>query len=333
MPRVRSCAQHPTDLAGAVGIKVTGSGADRRAGFSGLAVCGSVWSCPVCAAKVTAARQSEVEQAIATWEASGGAVYMLTLTMRHKRGQRLKTLWDGVSKAWAGVTSGRAWVQEQETYSIAGWLRVVEVTRSDANGWHVHVHALIFVRESQLLPGFSALDLGPTMFQRWRKRLIGLGFGAPSLRRGVDMRRGGKGLGGYFAKHSYSDKQTATAWELVGGSGKTGASGSRTPFRILADVVQDGDADDLALWHEWERASQGRRQLTWSRGLRDQLRLLPELSDQEAAEADDLLGEVVAIIARDLWFTVWRWHSGRLLEAAEADDGGAGLRSLLESGP
>jgi len=73
------------------------------------------------------------------------------------------------------------------------------------------------------------------------------------------------------------------------------ARGGRSPFKILTDGLQTGDASDLDLWAEWEQASYGRRQLTWSLGAHDLRKLAglgAEQSDEEVAE-EDLAGEDV----------------------------------------
>jgi hypothetical protein len=335
--RVRRCANFATEKAGCVTVKATGTGLDRRAGFGGLAVCGSTWACPVCSAKIAAHRQAELAAAIDAWENVGGQVVLLTMTMRHKRGQRLKTLWDALSYAWGSVTSGAPWQDAKAAYGVAGYTRVVEVTHGE-NGWHVHVHALLFVRaEVAALWGQDVLDVGPVMFQRWREALIRKGMAAPVANSGgLDIRHAtadtAKALGGYLAKSVYT--ANSAAWEVVGGQGKTAKRGNRTPFQILADAVALGDADDLDLWREWEQASQGRRQHTWSRGIRKQLRLADvESTDEEVAEADDLAGVVLAVIAPEAWRTGWRFRSAELLEAAEADDTGECLRVLLGEPP
>ena len=50
------------------------------------------------------------------------------------------------------------------------------------------------------------------------------------------------------------------------------------------DGVIDGDPHETRLWHEFERASRGRRQMTWSKGLRDLLGLNDERTDESVAE-------------------------------------------------
>ncbi|WP_285250871.1 hypothetical protein [Pseudarthrobacter sp. fls2-241-R2A-168] len=44
-------------------VKLSGSGADKKAGFSGMATCGSTWACPVCSAKIAATRALDLAAA------------------------------------------------------------------------------------------------------------------------------------------------------------------------------------------------------------------------------------------------------------------------------
>jgi Replication protein len=335
LPRVRACGTAGVGEGGAVTVRASGAGVERRGGIGDLAVCGRVWVCPVCSWKIANERQAELSAAIDKWESLGGQVVMVMLTMRHSKAQPLKLLWDGLSKGWAAATSGRAWVAEQEAYGIAGWVRVVEATHG-VNGWHVHVHALLFVDQAVTLAGGSVLNVGPLMFQRWRKALMGHGLASPSAANGglgikVATAKSAAMLGRYLNKHTYNSD--SAAWEIAGGSGKKAMGDHRAPFEILRDVVELGDADDLDLWHEWEQGSQGRRQMTWSKGIRAELLAGRELSDEEIAEAATLQGDVVATIPRQVWWEVWMWQSARLVDAVEADDDGKILLRLLEKGP
>ncbi|SRR5258708_5626399 len=49
----------------------------QLAHYQGLMRCGSVWVCPICAAKISEHRRSELEQAIANCIANGGTVYLV----------------------------------------------------------------------------------------------------------------------------------------------------------------------------------------------------------------------------------------------------------------
>jgi hypothetical protein len=352
--RLRKCGRSPVgDGSGAparIGIKVTRGGAEGPvAGFSGISTCGSVWACPVCSAKILTVRQDELERGLSTWRAAGGTVALITLTMRHHRSQSLRHLWEGLSAAWSGVTSGRDWAREQAAYGSPttrtvtsgarkgqevtedriGWVRVVEATHGD-NGWHVHVHAAL------LLPGTitpeQVDDLGCGMFQRWRDRLIKRGFRAPLALRDKETgeRQGGltiklwQGESGvlsdYFTKNDYASAEPTKglAAEVVRGDHKVAKGDNRTPFQILRDITRLGLADDLDLWHEWEEASSGKRQMTWSVGLRAQLLTEPEQTDEEIAE-DEGGGDLEVVLPSETWIAIVRTRTAcELLEAAEA---------------
>ena len=112
------------------------------------------------------------------------------------------------------------------------------------------------------------------------------------------------------------------AREITSSATKDSKAG-RSPFALLRDGLSTGLADDLELWLDWERASKGRRQVTWS--LRDHdLRKFAELgkeqSDDELAAEEELQGEDVMALTGDTWDGLVR--SGTtcdLLEVAEVE--------------
>jgi hypothetical protein len=317
---------------GAARVRATGGGDDRRAGFAGLASCGSVWACPVCSERILSGRQAELTQGIEAWEATGGKVALLTLTMRHHKGQRLEELWNALSYAWGKVTSGRTWGRLQNSYGVdgrIGWARVVETTHG-RSGWHVHAHVALFLPAT--ITHDQVSDLAGSMFATWSAALVRKGLRAPSDAHGVDVTMSGRSrLGDYFTKNTYDGDASRLAMELARGDLKQARSGNRTPFRILSDLVAHGLADDLDLWIEWETVSRGRRQLTWARGFRDLLLAAPELTDDElAAEtigtADD---DLVELPASSLRIVAERRLHAAILDAAEADESGSVLRQYL----
>lgn len=344
---------------GHVTVKATGTGPDRRAGYGSLQLCGSVWSCPVCSAKINTVRAADIGAAVSSWHApvfgpqpkSGplprGRVVFLTLTMRHRRGQELDDLWTrGVSAGWHASTAGSGWVADQADYGVwvprtvksgkdkgkvkwgfrIGYARVVETTHGK-NGWHVHVHALLFVRGDMTVK--EAFALGDSMFSRWSASLVAAGFTAPTLENGVDVRLIGPTdstkVAEYFAKNTFAGQGNANkaGWEAAGGTGKSGRAANRTPFQILEDLCSGEDyptyMKDLGRWWVWEKASKGKRQLTWSPWLRAELALADELTDDEIA-ASELGGSVVLRLRPEQFDAVVTAGAHQLLTAVEADD-------------
>lgn len=319
------------------GQYVTVKMSDGRAGFGGLQSCGSTWSCPVCSFQIAAVRSSEVSKAVEAWHKSGGRVLFVTLTMRHTRSQPLDMLWDNLSHAWGRVTSGRAWKDEQKEHGsrMTRWVksgvhageevqemripyvRAVEVTHGDKNGWHVHIHALLFLAADACEE--SSTLLGEQIYGRWANALVSRGMTSPSPQHGIDIKlvdRGdGTALAKYFTKTVFKAK--SAGFEVAGGATKKARGENRTPFQILEDLVESESPADMALWWAWEQASKGRRQLTWSVGLRDLVGLNEEKTDKELTEEDELKGDVVMRFDKAQWKKL-HVYSAQVLDYVEA---------------
>jgi hypothetical protein len=327
LQRCRDCGRVAITPGGSVAVRESSG----HVGFAGLATCGSVWACGVCNAKIMARRNLEIGAAVEAWEARGGTVAFGTQTMRHWSGHRLEDLWTCLSKAWQRVIGGKAWKTAKKRYGIAGWLRVVEVTFGD-NGWHVHVHFLLFLEASTVARDLDALKA--SMFGRWSSALKSLGLPSP-LKAGQDLRvldgPADQGLAGYFTKAVHGPRDIGQELTNTQSKKARGAHSTRPVWEFLDDVLDTGNADALDRWHEWQRGSKGRRQLTWSKGLRELLDLRAEKSDEAVAaeelgtKADDLV-----IITSAGWRVV---VAGRLrVQILESvyQQGFSGLRALLD---
>ena len=302
---VRKCRRVTITGTGGPTLRVSGT---RGAGYAGLATCGSVWACPPCAAKIAARRAEELADVMAAVHRSGGSAYLVTLTMRHHKGQRLATLWDAVSAAWSAVTTGRAWTEDQA--GMLGWARVVEVTHSPRSGWHVHVHALL-AWSGQVDPD-EAQRVAFRAWRRWDAALRRRELDSTPVH-GVDarpIRVGSEGLGEYFIK---------AAREVTAAYAKD-SRGGRSPFAILRDAVETYAADDVELLWQWEAASRHRKQLTWSTGrmdLRAFAGLRREQTDAEVA-AEETGGTDVIALPGETWSAITRaGQDAELLDVAE----------------
>jgi hypothetical protein len=310
LPRLRDCGAKAVNGLGGPLLRLSGTDAERVAGYAGLVTCGSTWGCPCCAAKIAARRAAELSSVMKTVLVAGGSASLITLTMRHHAGHKLKDLWQALSAAWKGAISGKQWIADQELGGLLGWVRVVEATYG-RNGWHLHVHALVCWKQSVSLP--LAQEIGHRMWQRWTRVLERKGLTSWKHRGGVDVRMATlrtDNLAHYFNK---------LAREVTHSHMKE-SRGGRSPFAIIMDGLRTGDAGDLELWAEWEQASFGRRQLTWSLGDHD-LRKLADLgaqqSDEDVAE-EELQGEDVIALPRPTWKALLdRELTTDLLDAAE----------------
>ncbi len=269
------------------------------AGFGGIAYCGRIWLCPVCAAKIRLRRGDEIARGVANHIGAGGAALFATATLPHEHGDALLTTFDVLAKAWRYLTDSRAWKYAREHYGIVGTIKAVEVTHGD-NGWHPHAHVVVLL--SRALDFAELLALTQSLDATWARALVRQGWPeglAPYRFRldAVDVNDQGSGLAAYVAK--VQDKGLGN--EIARADLKKGRSGSRSPFEILADFGENALADDLELWWEYETATKGRSAIRWSRGLR--ALLLPdekELTDDEIA-AEEMGGELVAVLSASLW--------------------------------
>ena len=90
-----------------------------------------------------------------------------------------------------------------------------------------------------------------------------------------------------------------------------------TPFDLLRAYRDTNDERFADLYREYFRSFHGKKQLVWSRGLRDRLALAPELTDEEAATSQDELDELLSMIPAKLWEYIRKNNfRGKLLEAA-----------------
>ena len=245
--------------------------------------------------------------------------------MRHRDGQRLADLWTALSAAWRAVTSGRRIERERAQWGVLGFARVIEATHGE-HGWHLHVHALVMFDGpvSQEL----AAELGGRWFDRWSAALVRRGLAAPlEDRGGLDVRMVDMGSGSLDAMADYLAKITA---EITASCVKDARDGNRSPFAILRDALATGFAEDCELWLEWEQGSRDRKQVTWSRGLREWAGLRRERSDEEIVD-EDRHGEDIAAIDPEDWPCL-RERLDELLDAIELDGPNAGRAWLDEHG-
>jgi hypothetical protein len=305
LKRCRSCGKHVREASGEVGIRVT----EGHAGFAGLVTCGSVWVCPVCSAKIAATRSVEIGCVVARALSEGCSVVMVTLTLRHDRGQALGLLWDSLAGCWKRVTGGKSWVRQVERFGLLGFVRATEVTHGQ-NGWHPHVHALLISERD--LSSSEVDELCTSMWERWASKARGLGLRSPLMQASEWHRvtadgSSGTSIGDYLAKGVLA--AGAIGMELTQTQSKVARSvhSTRSMWEVLREAVEVGEAGAVRLWLEWERVSKGRRSIAWSRGLRERFGVGLEKSDEEIA-AEELGGrdDTIAFITRAGWASMVR---------------------------
>lgn len=259
-----------------VGLMHDGS---RPAGYSGLERCSSIWACPQCSATIRAGRAAEIEEAVTAHQKTGGAVVFFTGTVRHHAGDALTDTLGQVLDSWSRLRRNKGWRLMKKKYAIAHYIRAIEVTRSEKNGWHPHCHALLFldgdISDEQLK------SLRADLFHYWSNAVEKLGGKKPT-EKGLDLQKcdtQGKVLARYVGKIQEKKRWTAGA-ELARFDAKSGRGESISPFELLDDDSSISPGRRAVLWREYYAATKGRRAITWSRGLK-KLYEIGEKTDEE----------------------------------------------------
>ncbi len=330
--RVHDCQR--AMASGSVGVMQ--SQATGCAHFSGVATCGSVWDCPVCAHKIARERKAVIQTAIALWKQQGGEVYLMTHTFRHDLTLPLSEGVTRMQDAQRKMKGKRAYKAAMQAAGSVGGIKALEVTYGE-NGWHPHTHTLVFARA-----GLLTLDAEGQVIDRgvfgplaalWADAVKAEGLGEVN-EHGFDI-RGGDFAAEYVANFgkepSDLTKSASGAWwtvgdELTRGHTKQGRRfGGATPF-VLLRAYQEGKclmlgrlivdtAQAAALYVEYAEHFKGRSQLFWSPRLaealdpfRTCLKLTPK--EKKAAKVETERPVQLFRIDPDSWSAILR-HDAR----------------------
>lgn len=291
--------------------------------LAGVETCGSIWACPVCAAKIRNFRADEVSTGLSAHIKAGGGALLVTFTLPHQAADRLRKTVALVSDGFRSIMSGRAYYADRDAYGILGQIRAFEVTHG-SNGWHPHLHVVVVLERP------ASADLAAAVESAWQARwdrwLLRKGWRASVNGIGVKVervRRDAAAVGAYIAKLQEGDRpDRAVGNEMARADLKSGRQDSRVPFEILADFGSDGQADDLALWHEYQLATKGRSAIRWSRGLRKLLLTVEEEPTDEEIAAAEVGGTDVALLTPGLYRKIARRPYGEAFLHVAAERGG-----------
>ena len=292
-------------------VQVWKSKEHGTASYGGLQTCGSVWTCPVCAAKIAERRRVELLDAMELHKAQGGAVYLLTLTTPHQRGDVLGDLMTQQGKALQSFLRDRKVKEVFKEMGHIGQVRALEVTHGRKaarnNGWHPHFHILQFCYQK----GTDAdrKDWTARLYMRWAFYCEKAGLGTPSYAHGIKLDDGTK-ASDYVTKWGLED-------EMTKGHTKKAKAGGETPFDLLRAALADRqDKQAAALFREFAECFKGKRQLSWSNGLKARF-FVDEKTDEELAAEKDDAAVLLGLLTPDQWRDVLKVDGrGVLLDIA-----------------
>lgn len=270
------------------GVMVYRSASGSR--FAGLTTCGSGWVCPVCAAKIAEKRREELTRAVVAHTKAGGMVYLMTGTFPHQWGDDLEMLnerLDLIRNRWRGSAAFKGLPK-------IGAVASLEVTHGE-NGWHPHVHLLVFVDRALTVPEKDKL------VSMWAKQSIKAGVACDKLNEliehGLDI-RGGEDAAAYVTKYG-REEEWGLSSELTRAHSKTAKAGNLKPFGLLA-LATNGDAEAGRLFTVFAEAFKGKRLLTWSPGLKKRFGI-DEVEDEDLADSEEHEETQVAWLQPEQW--------------------------------
>jgi hypothetical protein len=322
--RIRICCRHPLtdkDTHKDSPVQVRRSDKSKRAYYSGLMKCASVWVCPICAPKIQAVRALEVRTAIDNWTAQGGSVVLVTQTIPHGRRDHLEPLLERFTTALMKFKGQRSYERARKDFGIAGSIRALEVTHG-ANGWHPHAHTILFLRESPPLRHVHMV-----LFSLWKSAALRAGFEQALSPQAFDVQDASE-VKNYVTKMG-TEYQWNAEHELVKAHSKRGSSHSMTPFDMLRGLLDEARPELRARFAEYAACFNGKRQLVWSNGFKKELLGTDGPTDEQIAESIGEDDSVLADISPHEW-TIIRRHNlqGQVLQIV-SDFGRGGLNHFL----
>lgn len=287
----------------------------QSAHLGGVATCGSVWACPMCASKVQNRRRPELQQLVTWAYAEGSAPTMVTFTFPHTKFDSLADLRSKQSAAFKKLRQGKPWEKFKKEFGYQGLVRSLEVTHGK-NGWHPHTHEIWLTRP---LTSQERNDFQSRILSRWIKccAAVGLLDMADAIQlhafhlHSVDVRFNVNDSD-YLAK-----QDSSRAWGVDAEITMSVSKSARLKGVHPHEFLIRQEKGDMALYVEYVRGMKGTRQLFWSRGLKDAVGIEDKTDEQhseEQSEAAELLGSLTA----EQWRIV-RGNDARaeLLDAAE----------------
>lgn len=287
--RVRFCLRHRVDAS--KGIEVKYNEKREKAHYSNVQRCGSVWTCPICSAQISEGRRQELKHAMEYWQGLngaqevGGIVLLLTLTNPHHHGDNLEQQLGGQKKALAYLWGDRKSKEMFKALGKVGHITATEVTHG-SHGWHPHYHILLFFKGA-----INTKELRDFIATVWQNCCEKAGLKIPSIEHGCDLREG-KYADKYVSKWGLAD-------EVTKGHIKKGKEDNVTPWDLLK-LSEGGCEKSGYLFQVFAQAFKGKRQLSWSRGLKKLLKV-DEVTDDELATETEKDSVEVDVLAMEFW--------------------------------
>jgi hypothetical protein len=274
-----------------INLAVTAHGAH----FSGLTNCGSYWRCPVCAQKISEQKKNLLSDMITAHQEKGYSVGFMTLTVRHSKFDVLKKTLDKLQNNYRTFQALRSVKADRKNADYLGQVKTLEITYSDSNGWHPHLHLLYFYKTNDA--DKIRLQM-KKMISQWVKYKDNNGLVKAQNWQIIEPNP--NGIAEYLAKYDISAEMT---------KGNIKGSKGLTPFTALAKIALQ-DYEDIqekrrlyGIYSNYVEETQGRHYVNIGRSLYEEypeFRNEIEKTDEEIVN-EQVENEVVLKISVKMW--------------------------------
>jgi hypothetical protein len=184
----------------------------------------------------------EIKRAEEACKARGGQRAMLTLTVPHDSGENLTEVFRKLSKIKKQMFLLRPWRSLGKC--LDGHITVLHILHGK-NGWHPHIHMLLFFKPESPVPEESEVS------NIWLTAMLKQGL-AVSF--------------DHSASFKLFESANTVGYYLCGRNDKKNKG--RNIFEIIASAILKNNYSDLNLLQEYALAVKGRHNVSWSKGLR-----------------------------------------------------------------
>lgn len=319
--------------------------------FTGTQICGGLWFCPVCAAKISERRRLEVQSAFVQHKAAGGLISFCTRTVPHSDTDSLESILLGFRQAEATLKDHRRYKNLMQHFGVIGSIKIYEITVG-SNGWHLHVHQIYFHDPASAFPDvFERLEkpvlsknnavliefsgsylkaFEKSLYPLWRRSAVNAGFSTPSVKHGLQV-QDGDFANEYITKWGKEPESFlwSADYELTRSHIKSSKKGL-TPFDMLRMYRDTGDLFYRDLFQEYARCIKGEQQLRWSAGLKRRFSI-SQKTDEEVATEQDELAFLLGLLDADDWTFIDAHRCQSLILSLGNSGGFDAIRNFLDS--
>jgi len=190
---------------------------------------------------------------------------MISFTLRHNRREPLHETLKILMDAWRKMTSCRRWTTLKQRGHLMGYVRSLEVTWGQSNGWHPHLHVLFFLTPEACISTFYKDARG------WWETCVKDAGGDSVWEHACKLTVCDGSVAEYITKWGHEPKEETRerlnnwgkAKELTRGIVKRGKVGHITPFDMLELYLLNGEVAP-AFWakliREYTEAIKGQRE-------------------------------------------------------------------------